>query len=123
MLKLMAFDPSLNTQSCCRGLLVVRNFCFWAIWAAGPVLKFIFTTFYVGKFKCVSRIFVAPLCTGNCSILGNVHRLDSALDIDEASIWLFWRPPLRRLATLWFVRGTLYFNYVQTYRATFLLKG
>ena len=84
---------------------------------------FLFFVFCFGKFKCDSRIFITPLCTGNCSILGNVHRLDSALDIDEASIWLFWRPPLRRLATLWFVGGTLYFNYVQTYRATFLLKG
>ena len=27
--------PSLNTQSCIKGLLVVRDFCFWAIWAVG----------------------------------------------------------------------------------------
>ena len=33
------FNPSLNTQSCIKGLLGVRDFCFWAIWAAGPVLK------------------------------------------------------------------------------------
>ena len=26
------FDPSLNTQFCIKGLLVVRDFCFWAIW-------------------------------------------------------------------------------------------
>ena len=31
--------PSLNTQFCIKGLLVVRDFCFWAIWAAGPVHK------------------------------------------------------------------------------------
>jgi hypothetical protein len=31
--------PSLNTQSCIKGLLVVRDFCFWVVWAAGPVLK------------------------------------------------------------------------------------
>ena len=31
--------PSLNTQFCIKGLLVVRDFCFWAVWAAGPVLK------------------------------------------------------------------------------------
>ena len=31
--------PSLNTQSCIKGLLVVRDFCFWAVWAAGPVHK------------------------------------------------------------------------------------
>ena len=31
--------PSLNTQSCIKGLLGVRDFCFWAVWAAGPVLK------------------------------------------------------------------------------------
>jgi hypothetical protein len=31
--------PSLNTQSCIRGLLVVRDFYYWAIWAARPVLK------------------------------------------------------------------------------------
>ena len=30
---------SLITQSCIKGLLVVRDFCFWAIWAAGPVHK------------------------------------------------------------------------------------
>jgi hypothetical protein len=28
-----------NTQSCIKGLLVVRDFCFWAIWAARPVTK------------------------------------------------------------------------------------
>ena len=27
---------SLNTQSCIKGFLAVRHFCFWAIWAAGP---------------------------------------------------------------------------------------
>ena len=31
--------PSLNTQSCIKGLLGVRGICFWAVWAAGPVLK------------------------------------------------------------------------------------
>ena len=31
--------PSLNTQSCIKGLWVVRDFCFWAYWAARPVLK------------------------------------------------------------------------------------
>ena len=31
--------PSLNTQSCIKGLLVVWYFCFWAVWAAGPVHK------------------------------------------------------------------------------------
>ena len=31
--------PSLNTQSCIKGLLVKRDFCFWAVWAAGPVLQ------------------------------------------------------------------------------------
>ena len=34
-----SFDPSLNTQSCNRGLLVVRDFCFWAVLAAGPIQK------------------------------------------------------------------------------------
>ena len=29
--------PSLNTQSCNKGLLVARDFCFWKVWAAGPV--------------------------------------------------------------------------------------
>ena len=31
--------PSLNTQSCFKGFLVIRNFCLWAFWAARPVLK------------------------------------------------------------------------------------
>ena len=29
--KTMGILPSLNTQSCIRGLLVVRDFCFWAV--------------------------------------------------------------------------------------------
>ena len=29
--------PSLNTQSCIKGLFV--DFCFWAVWAARPVHK------------------------------------------------------------------------------------
>ena len=29
--------PSLNTQSCVKVLLVVQDFCFWAVWAAEPV--------------------------------------------------------------------------------------
>ena len=32
-------SPSLDTQSYIKGLLVVQDFCFWAVWAAGPVLK------------------------------------------------------------------------------------
>ena len=32
-------NPSLNTHSCIKGLLGVQDFCFWAVWAAGPVLK------------------------------------------------------------------------------------
>jgi hypothetical protein len=31
--------PNLNSQSSINGLLVVQDFCFWAVWAAGPVLK------------------------------------------------------------------------------------
>ena len=31
--------PTINTQSCIKRLLVVWDFCFWAIWAAGTVLK------------------------------------------------------------------------------------
>ena len=32
-------SPSLNTQSCIKGLLGVQYFCFWAVWAAWLVLK------------------------------------------------------------------------------------
>ena len=32
-------NPSLNTQSCIKGLLVAKNFCFWVVWAARTVLK------------------------------------------------------------------------------------
>ena len=32
-------QPSLNTQSCNRGLLGVQDFCFWAVLAAGPMHK------------------------------------------------------------------------------------
>ena len=32
-------NPSLNNQFCIKGLVVVWDFCFWAVWAAGPVLK------------------------------------------------------------------------------------
>ena len=35
----ISIKPSLNTQSCNRGLLVVRDFCFWAVLAAGPMQK------------------------------------------------------------------------------------
>ena len=37
--KIETIRPSLNTQSCIKGLLVVWDFCFWAVWAAGPVHK------------------------------------------------------------------------------------
>ena len=33
------FRPSLNTQSYIIGLLVVRDFRFWFVWAARPILK------------------------------------------------------------------------------------
>ena len=36
---LYTFKPSLNTQSCIKGLLLVRDFCFWAVWAAKLVQK------------------------------------------------------------------------------------
>ena len=32
-------SPSLNTKSCINGVLVVQDFCFWAVRAAGPVHK------------------------------------------------------------------------------------
>ena len=32
-------DPSLNTQFCTKGFLVVQEFWFWPVWAAWPVLK------------------------------------------------------------------------------------
>ena len=32
-------NPSLNTQSCIKGLLVAWDLCFLAVWAAGPVHK------------------------------------------------------------------------------------
>ena len=35
----LCLGPSLNTQSCIKGLLGVRDFCFCAVWAARPVLK------------------------------------------------------------------------------------
>ena len=31
------YYPSINTQLCIKGLLVVRDFCFWAVWAVVPV--------------------------------------------------------------------------------------
>ena len=41
-------EPSLNTQSCIKELLVVRDFCFLAIWAAGPVHKKKFGAYFEG---------------------------------------------------------------------------
>ena len=32
-------QSSLTTQSFIRGLLVLQDFCFGAVWAAGPLLK------------------------------------------------------------------------------------
>ena len=32
-------NPSLNTHSCIKGLFVVQDFYFWAVWAARPVHK------------------------------------------------------------------------------------
>ena len=37
--EILYVGPSLNTQSCIKGLLLVRDFRFWAAWAAGPVHK------------------------------------------------------------------------------------
>ena len=31
--------PSLNTQSCIKGILVAQDFCFWTVWAVWPVQK------------------------------------------------------------------------------------
>ena len=42
--------PSRNTQFCFKGLLMVRYFCFWAIWLAGPVLKKKLGADYEGSF-------------------------------------------------------------------------
>ena len=39
MKKETCHSPSLNTQSCIKGLLVVWDFCFWVVWAAGPLHK------------------------------------------------------------------------------------
>ena len=39
MKKKPCHSPNLNTQSYIKGLLVVRDFCFWVVWAAGPAHK------------------------------------------------------------------------------------
>ena len=31
--------PSMSTQFCIKGLLLVWDFCFWAVWAAGTIHK------------------------------------------------------------------------------------
>ena len=38
-MQLLANIPSLNPKSCIKGLLVVQDFCFWAIWEVGLVDK------------------------------------------------------------------------------------
>ena len=43
---------SLNTQSCIKRLLVVQDFCLWAVWAAGPVLKKNFEQLLTAVFSC-----------------------------------------------------------------------
>ena len=35
----LASNPSLNTKSCIKWLLMVRDFCFWVVWQTSPVLK------------------------------------------------------------------------------------
>ena len=35
--QILSNNPSLNTQSSNKGLLVVWDFCFWVVWAARPV--------------------------------------------------------------------------------------
>ena len=37
--KIWTINFDTNAESCIKGLLVVRDFCFSAIWAAGPVNK------------------------------------------------------------------------------------
>ena len=58
---MFGIPPSLNTQSCIKGLLMVLDFCFWAVWAAGPVLKKKFWADYeqllravILKFECTT---------------------------------------------------------------------
>jgi hypothetical protein len=64
-------SPSLNTQSCIKGLLVVQDFCFWAIWAARPVHKKqglgrLWATFEGGFFMFSGAILI--LIFLNCSV-------------------------------------------------------
>ena len=49
--------PSLNTQSCIKGLLVVQDFCFWAVQADGPVLKKKFWADYEQLLRAVFSCF------------------------------------------------------------------
>ena len=50
----------------------------------GVVRKTYVSVTYVNTY--IAQAAAASQCAGNSSILGNVHRLDSPLDIDEASI-------------------------------------
>ena len=51
---------SLNTQSFIKVLLVVRDFCFWAVWAAGPVLK---KKFWANYERLLRAVFFMYFCS------------------------------------------------------------
>ena len=50
-------SPSVNTQSCIKGILVVRDFCLWVVWAAGPILKKRFWANYEQVLRAVFSCF------------------------------------------------------------------
>ena len=60
--------PSLNTQSCIKGLLGVRDFCFWVVWAARSVK----VSFFQKILCCLSdrhilQTFYCPYVLKKCS--------------------------------------------------------
>ena len=53
----MLSDPSLNTQSCIKKLLVVQDFWFWAVWVAGPVHKKESGAYYEQLLRSIFYVF------------------------------------------------------------------
>ena len=84
--------PSLNTQSCIKGLLVVRDFCFWAVWAAGPVLKKKFWADYEQLLRAFFHVF-----RGKKNVIFFLNIVESALKSCIKWSLKKWKKNLKKL--------------------------
>ena len=81
--RFLTTTPRLNTQSCIKGLFLVQDFCFWAVWAARPVHKKKVGADYQQLLRTVSHVFGVKKNLKTLQLLHYIVHTDAFFQISK----------------------------------------